>query len=102
MGGGHLRLPAAFPQSPAQRRALRFQLRRILALFSLLGPLAGFSGYLWLAPYPEVVGAIMLFASGGILYSVFQDIAPQVRLERHWSPPLGAVAGMLGQHALQH
>ena len=37
----------------------------------------------------------MLFASGGILYSVFQDIAPQVPLQRHWAPPLGAVAGFL-------
>jgi ZIP family zinc transporter len=35
----------------------------------------------------------MLFAAGGILYLVFQDIAPQVKLERHWSPPLGAVIG---------
>ena len=37
----------------------------------------------------------MLFAAGGILYVVFQDIAPQAKLERHWSPPLGAVAGFL-------
>ena len=26
----------------------------------------------------------MLFAAGGILYSVFQDIAPQIRMENHW------------------
>jgi ZIP family zinc transporter len=35
----------------------------------------------------------MLFAAGGILYSVFQDLAPQARLARHWGPPLGAVLG---------
>ena len=35
----------------------------------------------------------MLFASGGILYLIFQDIAPQARLERHWAPTLGAVLG---------
>lgn len=100
-------LPEGFNAYRELRRASRLSNRRILVLFSLialLGPLAGFSGYLWLAPYPAVVGAIMLFASGGILYSVFQDIAPQVRLERHWSPPLGAVAGfllgMLGQQLL--
>ncbi|MDO9466667.1 MAG: hypothetical protein Q7J36_05145 [Thiobacillus sp.] len=34
-----------------------------------------------------------LFASGGILYLIFQDIAPQSRLNRHWAPPLDAVAG---------
>lgn len=43
----------------------------------------------------------MLFAAGGILYLLFQDIAPQVRLENRWGPPLGAVLGfmlgMLGQ-----
>ena len=40
-----------------------------------------------------LLGAIMLFAAGGILYLVFQDIAPQARLARHWGPPLGAVFG---------
>lgn len=102
-------LPEGFNAYRELRRVSRLSNRSILVLFSLialLGPLAGFSGYLWLAPHPEVVGAIMLFASGGILYSVFQDIAPQIRLERHWSPPLGAVAGfltgMLGQNLLQH
>lgn len=33
--------------------------------------------------------------AGGILYLVFQDIAPQARLEKHWAPSLGAVAGFL-------
>ena len=40
-----------------------------------------------------VLGGIMLFASGHILYLMFQDIAPQSRLEQHWAPPLGAVLG---------
>jgi len=35
----------------------------------------------------------MLFATGGILYLIFQDIAPQSRLKHHWGPPLGAVLG---------
>jgi len=64
-------------------------------LMALLGPLAGISGYFWLADYPSVVAAIMLFASGGILYSLFQDIAPQVKLDNHWLPPLGAVLGFI-------
>ena len=50
-------------------------------------------GYLFLAPYVQLVGAIMLFASGGILYLIFQDIAPQSALKRRWAPALGAVAG---------
>jgi ZIP family zinc transporter len=67
----------------------------IFALMALLGPVAGVSGYLWLPDYPVIVAAIMLFASGGILYSIFQDIAPQVRLEKHWAPPMGAVFGFV-------
>jgi hypothetical protein len=36
-----------------------------------------------------------VFSGGGILYLVFQDIAPQAKLARHWAPPLGAVVGFL-------
>ena len=71
---------------------------RIIAAFgalSLCGPVAGLIGYTWLSFYPTVVAAIMLFAAGGILYLIFQDIAPQAKLARHWAPPLGAVAGFL-------
>ncbi len=66
---------------------------RSMTWLVLLGPVAGVTGYLFLADYPTVLGAIMLVASGGILYLIFQDIAPQSRLERHWGPPLGAVIG---------
>ncbi|WP_114418930.1 ZIP family metal transporter [Marinospirillum perlucidum] len=66
---------------------------RTFALMVLTGPLAGLIGFLWLADLIPVVSGIMLFAAGGILYSVFQDIAPQARLENHWAPPLGAVLG---------
>ena len=77
-GPGHIRRGAA--------------LRRML-LLALLGPVCGAVGWFWLAGYEAVLGAIMLFAAGGILYLTFQDIAPQARLERHWTPPLGAVLG---------
>ena len=65
----------------------------IMALMILPGPVAGMLGW-YIAPgFPAFVGATMLFASGGILYLLFQDIAPQSRLERHWAPTLGAVVG---------
>ena len=65
----------------------------IMFLMTLPGPLAGVLGW-YIAPrFPEIVGATMLFASGGILYLLFQDIAPQSRLDRHWAPTLGAVVG---------
>lgn len=71
---------------------------KIILAFSalaLLGPVAGLLGYFVLSDFPMLIGGIMLFASGGILYLIFQDIAPGVRLERRWAPPLGAVAGFL-------
>lgn len=72
-----------------------FKVLLMFCLLALLGPLCGLIGYYALAGHDTIIGSIMLFASGGILYLVFQDIAPQAKLERHWSPPLGAVAGFL-------
>ncbi len=62
---------------------------------AFLGPVAGLTGYAWLSDEPVAVAATMLFAAGGILYSIFQDLAPQVRLEKRWAPPIGAVLGFL-------
>lgn len=78
----------------------------IFVLMALLGPVSGISGYLWLSEFPVAISAIMLFASGGILYSIFQDLAPQVKLEKHWTPPMGAllgfVLGMVGLMITSH
>lgn len=77
-----------------------------MAALVLLGPLAGLSGYFIFAQSQAILGALMLFSSGGILYLIFQDIAPQTRLEKHWAPPLGAVLGfgivLLGQMLTQN
>lgn len=62
----------------------------IMCALVLIGPIAGVTG-MFLTP--TVLGSIMLFSSGGILYLIFQDIAPQARLENHWAPPLGAILG---------
>jgi ZIP family zinc transporter len=62
-----------------------------------LGPLAALFGLWVLSDMPAILGTIMLFSSGGILYLLFEDVAPQVPLDRKWGPPLGAVLGfMLG------
>lgn len=65
----------------------------LMLVLAALGPVCGVIGWFWLADYRAVVGSVLLFAAGGILYLTFQDIAPQSRLERHWAPPLGAVLG---------
>lgn len=61
----------------------------------LLGPVAGLLGYYWLSDHPQILGGVVIFASAGILYLIFQNIAPQVKLERRWLPPVGAVLGFL-------
>ena len=88
--------------APALKRPHIFYFMLLLAP---IGPVIGLLGWLYLSDKPMVLGAIMLFAAGGILYLIFQDIAPQSRMNRHWAPPLGAVlgfsVGMLGHHMLQ-
>lgn len=77
---------------------------RVLLLMSSLvpmGPILSLVGWWFLSLQTQLLGAVMLFASGGILYLIFQDIAPQASLKNHWFPALGAVCGfgvaLLGQ-----
>jgi ZIP family zinc transporter len=69
--------------------------RRLMsfALIPALGPLAALTGAGLLSGNDPALGALMLFAAGGILYLTFQDVAPQAVLDKAWAPPLGAVAG---------
>ncbi|MBL4539656.1 MAG: divalent cation transporter [Oceanicaulis sp.] len=62
-------------------------------LMPLLGPIAAILGVLIFAPNPMVLGVLMVCAAGGVLFLTFQDVAPEVKLERRWAPPLGAVLG---------
>ena len=82
--------------------------KQILAGFCALvmfGPLAAWFGFSYLRGTNGALGAMMLFAAGGILYLTFEDIAPQAHLARKWAPALGAVAGfmlgLLGQMLLR-
>lgn len=62
---------------------------------ALVGPVSAALGYYLLAEYETLMGGLMLFASAGILYLVFQDIAPESKLAQQSMPALGAVAGFL-------
>lgn len=66
-----------------------------LFLVGFLGPLAALLGYILLQGHPQVTAGMMTFAAGGILYLVFQVIAPLSKMQRHWAPPLGAVMGFV-------
>lgn len=58
-----------------------------------LGPLCAMLGMSFLGDQPAVLGGIMIFAAGGILYLVFQDVAPAARTRNSSAPALGAVLG---------
>ncbi|MEC7840223.1 MAG: divalent cation transporter [Chlamydiota bacterium] len=68
---------------------------KLFLMMSFVGPVSGLSGYYFLTDYPGIVSGIMMFASGGILYLVFQDIAPQSKMQNQKIPALGAVGGFL-------
>ena len=83
----------AYREIKAQNHGSTKQTLFVMSLLVSLGPVAGICGYLFLSGHEAILGAIMLFSSGGIIYLIFQDIAPQSRLEKHWAPPIGAVFG---------
>jgi ZIP family zinc transporter len=98
-------LPEGFNAYRELRSLPQSSVQSILGFMSLLvpiGPIIALIGWIYLGENVLLLGATMLFASGGILYLIFQDIAPQSHMKRHWAPPLGAVLGfcigMLGNN----
>jgi len=67
----------------------------ILAPMSFIGILAALSGSFLLSDKPQLIASLMLFSAGGILYLIFQDIAPMSKLKNSWIPALGATLGFL-------
>lgn len=76
----------------------------ILFTLSFSGIFAAILGNLLLSNIPELTASLMLFSSGGILYLIFQDIAPMSKLQKSWFPALGVnfgfLVGMIGQKLL--
>jgi ZIP family zinc transporter len=77
----------------AQGSGHRWHVLRFMLLLVPIGPMVALMGWAWFGGESVLLGSVMLFASGGILYLIFQDIAPQSHMQRHWAPPLGAVLG---------
>jgi len=70
--------------------------RRCLSIFaplSFVGVFAALSGNFLLSNKPILIASLMLFSAGGILYLVFQDIAPMSKVKNSWAPALGATLG---------
>ena len=72
--------------------------KKILFIFfflSFFGVFAALVGRFLLINHEKLTQGIMLFAAGGILYLIFQDIAPLSKAEKRWEPALGAMLGFL-------
>jgi ZIP family zinc transporter len=75
-------------RTPGSRNVLRFMM-----LLTPIGPVAAIAAHFIFRDQSAAIGAVMLLGAGGIMYILFQDIAPQSRLKNHWAPPLGAILG---------
>lgn len=67
----------------------------ILSILSCTGLIAAFIGYFFLSGKPIVTAALMTFASGGILYLIFEDVAPSIPIKNKWTIALGSNFGFL-------
>ncbi|GJQ60748.1 MAG: divalent cation transporter [Candidatus Scalindua sp. AMX11] len=76
----------------------------ILFFLSFSGIFAAISGFFLLSNMPQLTASMMLISSGGILYLIFQDIAPLSKVQKSWFPALGVnigfLVGMIGQKLL--
>ena len=59
------------------------------------GPLFVHIGSSLFVDHPARLGALMVYCAGGIVYFLFNDIAPNAALRNHWWPPFGALIGFL-------
>lgn len=76
-----------------QRDRSALQVLMVFVGLAALGPFCAIAGLVWLADMSDVLGGIMIFAAGGILYLLFQDVAPKAHADRASWPALGGVAG---------
>lgn len=66
---------------------------RLLLSMAVLVPAVAWLGFTTLDRHPALTSGVMSFSAGGLVYLLFQDIAPESKWEGHWSPALGAVLG---------
>ena len=67
----------------------------LLFLFSLsfTGLIAVLLGLKFLSNSPNIIAAIMAFAGGGIMFLIFQDIAPSSKVEKSARPAVWSTVG---------
>jgi len=67
----------------------------ILFLLSFTGIIAALMGYFLLRNKPSIIAGLMVFSGGGIIFLMFQDIAPLSKIKNSWIPAIGASIGFL-------
>jgi ZIP family zinc transporter len=91
-------LPEGFNAYCEANNAARTPPRKTLFAFvalAFLGPVAVIFGLTVLAGRDGTIGGLILFAAGGALYLIFEDIAPKTPIENELAPPLETVAGFI-------
>lgn len=89
-------LPEGFNSYIELRKKMRKKSTLLLMLgLSFAGIFAALAGKLLLTNNTKLIAVIMLFAAGGIIYLVFQDIAPLSKKRNDWIPATGASIGFL-------
>ncbi|MBK0399075.1 divalent cation transporter [Limibaculum sp. M0105] len=83
----------AWREMGADGRVGRSRTMTLFLALAAVGPVAVLFGDLVLAGLPQVTGAIMMGAAGGILFLMFQDIAVEAHLENRQTPSLAAIGG---------
>lgn len=76
----------------------------IFFLLSFVGVLSAVSGHMFLTDKPEFTALLMIFASGGILYLLFDDLIPAMKMAKSTLPAimasLGFLVGMIGEKVI--
>jgi ZIP family zinc transporter len=75
-----------------------FTVKKTLVIFfclSFFGMAGALIGHFVLSDFPNLTAHLMIFASGGILYLLIQDIIPESKLEKNYLTSLGATLGFL-------
>ena len=67
----------------------------ILFFLSFSGIIAALTGYFLLMDKPNIIAGLMVFSGGGIVFLMFQDIAPLAKIKNTLLPSIGASLGFL-------
>ena len=67
----------------------------ILFFLSFTGIIAALMGYFLLRDKMSIIAGLMAFSGGGIVFLMFQDIAPLSKIKNSWIPPIAASIGFL-------